>query len=74
MKKRMIETEKASQGLSLEQVVKTTIFLKDLRNFSPVNEVYATSFPIAPPARSTVEVSGLPKNVDIEIEAIAFAG
>jgi len=62
-----------SQGLALEQVVKTTIFLKDLRNFSAVNEVYATYFPAAPPARSTVEVSGLPKNADVEIEAVVFA-
>ena len=62
-----------SQGLTLDQVVKTTIFLKDLGNFVPVNEVYATYFPDDPPARSTVEVSRLPKNVDIEIEAIAFS-
>jgi 2-iminobutanoate/2-iminopropanoate deaminase len=61
-----------SQGLALEQVVKTTIFLKDLRNFSAVNEEYATYFPTVPPARSTVEISGLPKGADIEIEAIAF--
>ena len=62
-----------SQGLTLHQVVKTTIFLKDLGNFVPVNEVYATYFPADPPARSTVEVTKLPKNSDIEIEAIAFS-
>jgi 2-iminobutanoate/2-iminopropanoate deaminase len=62
-----------SQGLTLDQVVKTTIFLKDLGNFIPVNEVYATYFPADPPARSTVEVARLPKNADIEIEAIAFS-
>jgi len=61
-----------AQHLTLEQVVKTTLFLKDLGNFTPVNEVYATYFPIDPPARSTVEVARLPRNVDIEIEAIAF--
>ncbi len=61
-----------SQGLAMQQVVKTTIFLKDLGNFSPVNEVYAAYFPAEPPARSTVEVAGLPRNVDIEIEAIAL--
>jgi 2-iminobutanoate/2-iminopropanoate deaminase len=61
-----------SQGLTLDQVVKTTLFLKDLENFVPVNEVYAAYFPTDPPARSTVEVARLPKNVDIEIEAVAF--
>lgn len=63
-----------SQGLAMEQVVKTTIFLKDMGNFGQVNEVYATYFPSDPPARSTVEVARLPRNVDIEIEAIAFIG
>jgi 2-iminobutanoate/2-iminopropanoate deaminase len=52
-------------------VVKTTIFLKDIANFSQVNEVYATYFASSPPARSTVEVSKLPRNAEIEIEAIA---
>ena len=63
-----------SQELAMEQVVKTTIFLKDMGNFSHVNEVYATYFPSDPPARSTVEVARLPRDVDIEIEAIAFIG
>jgi 2-iminobutanoate/2-iminopropanoate deaminase len=61
-----------SQGLAMEQVVKTTLFLKDMGNFNQVNEVYATYFTSEPPARSTVEVAKLPRNVDIEIEAIAF--
>lgn len=56
---------------SLEDVVKTTIFLKRLEDFAAVNEVYAEYFKKAPPARSTVEVSRLPRDVDIEIEAIA---
>jgi len=60
-----------SQGLGMENVVKVTIFLKDIGNFNQVNEVYATYFPSSPPARSTVEVSKLPRNADIEIEAIA---
>ena len=60
-----------SQGLRMENVVKSTIFLKDIANFSQVNEVYATYFPTSPPARSTVEVPKLPKNAEIEIEAIA---
>ena len=60
-----------SQGLGMENVVKVTIFLKDIANFSQVNEVYATYFASSPPARSTVEVSNLPRNAEIEIEAIA---
>jgi 2-iminobutanoate/2-iminopropanoate deaminase len=61
-----------SQRRGLEDVVKVTIFLKDMGNFSQVNEVYATYFPSSPPARSTVEVAKLPRDVDIEIEAIAL--
>jgi 2-iminobutanoate/2-iminopropanoate deaminase len=61
-----------SQGLGMENVVKSTIFLKDIANFNQVNEVYATYFPSSPPARSTVEVAKLPRDADIEIEAIAF--
>ena len=61
-----------SQKLGIENVVKSTIFLKDIGNFNQVNEVYATYFPSSPPARSTVEVARLPRNVAIEIEAIAL--
>ena len=61
-----------SQGLGMENVVKSTIFLKDIANFNQVNEVYATYFPSSPPARSTIEVTKLPRNTDIEIEAIAL--
>jgi 2-iminobutanoate/2-iminopropanoate deaminase len=61
-----------SRKLGMEEVVKATIFLKDMGNFSHVNEVYATYFPTLAPARSTVEVSKLPRNADIEIEAIAL--
>ena len=60
-----------SQNLGMEDVVKVTIFMKDMGNFSQVNEVYGTYFPSSPPARSTVEVARLPRDVDIEIEAIA---
>jgi 2-iminobutanoate/2-iminopropanoate deaminase len=60
-----------SQGLGMESVVKVTVFLTDIGSFSQMNEVYATYFSSLPPARSTVEVSGLAKNVDVEIEAIA---
>jgi len=66
--KRILE----SQQLGMENVVKVTIFLKDIGNFNQVNEVYATSFPSSPPARSTVEVAKLPRDADIEIEAIAL--
>ncbi len=73
--KQVLENIKAileSQGLGMEDVVKTTIFLKDMGNFSQVNEVYATYFTSSPPARSTVEVARLPRDVGIEIEAIAL--
>ena len=61
-----------SQKLGMENVVKVTIFLKDIGNFNQVNEVYATYFPSSPPARSTVEVAKLPRDTDIEIEALAI--
>jgi len=59
-------------GSSLSKVVKTTVFLKDMKDFAPMNEVYARYFPEAPPARSTVEVSHLPKDARVEIEVIAL--
>ena len=62
-----------SQELGMGNVVKVTIFLRDIKNFNRVNEVYATYFPGPSPARSTVEVAGLPRNAEIEIEAIALA-
>jgi 2-iminobutanoate/2-iminopropanoate deaminase len=61
-----------SQRLKMEDVIKVTIFLKDMRSFNQVNEVYATYFSSSPPARSTVEVAELPRNAEIEIEAIAL--
>jgi 2-iminobutanoate/2-iminopropanoate deaminase len=61
-----------SQKLGMENVVKVTVFLKDIGNFNQVNEVYTTYFPSSPPARSTVEVARLPRDADIEIEAIAL--
>jgi 2-iminobutanoate/2-iminopropanoate deaminase len=60
-----------SEGLSLGDVVKTTIFLTDLGNFQIVNEIYGSYFNNQPPARSTVQVSALPKGAKIEIEVIA---
>ena len=61
-----------SQELEMDSVVKVTIFLKDIGNFNEVNEVYATYFRSSPPARSTVGVAKLPKDADIEIEAVAL--
>jgi 2-iminobutanoate/2-iminopropanoate deaminase len=54
--------------------LKTTIFLTDLSNFQVVNEIYGSYFHTEPPARSTVQVSALPKGAKIEIEVIALAG
>ena len=62
-----------SEGLTLADVVKTTVFLADFGDFQKMNEVYATYFKNQPPARSTVGVSTLPKNARVEIEAIAMA-
>lgn len=59
-------------GAGLDSVVKTTVFVKDLAEFGAMNEVYGTYFSAGAPARSTVEVARLPKDVKVEIEAIAF--
>ena len=61
----------ASLGLKFEHVVKTTIFIRDMDDFGTVNSIYGTRFPTAAPARSCVEVSRLPKQGKVEIEAIA---
>lgn len=60
-------------GSSLNQVVKTTIFLRDMADFATVNQIYGSFFTAAPPARSTVQVSDLPLGALVEIEAIALA-
>lgn len=60
-------------GLGMKNVVKATVFLTDMNDFSAVNEVYATYFREQPPARSTIAVAGLPKGVRVEIEVIAKA-
>ena len=59
-------------GLNFGDVVKTTIFMTDLSEFAAVNEVYGLCFAGAPPARSTVQVSGLPRGAKVEIEVIAI--
>jgi 2-iminobutanoate/2-iminopropanoate deaminase len=61
-----------ASGSSLSQVVKTTVYLKNLSDFEEMNRTYAEYFSSSPPARATVEVSALPKNVSIEIDAIAI--
>ncbi|MDF2801455.1 MAG: endoribonuclease [Anaerocolumna sp.] len=61
-----------SCGSSLDKVVKTTVFIKDMNDFATLNEVYATYFTKDFPARSCVEVARLPKDVLVEIEAIAL--
>ena len=61
-------------GGTLGSVVKTTVFLSDMNEFAGMNEVYAEFFKSDPPARTTVEVSRLPKDVKLEIDAIAVVG
>lgn len=58
-------------GANFDQIVKTTIFLKNMGDFPRVNEVYGSYFKGTPPARSTIEVARLPKDAIVEIEAIA---
>jgi 2-iminobutanoate/2-iminopropanoate deaminase len=60
-------------GTSLEKVVKATVFLQDMNDFTAMNEVYARYFAKNPPARSTVEVARLPRDVRVEIDIIALA-
>ena len=62
----------AAGGCAMDQVVKTTVFLSDLKDFVAMNEVYSEFFKTNPPARSTVQVAALPKGAVVEIEAIAI--
>ncbi len=66
-----IQTLLEENGLSLKNIIKTTIFLKNMGDFATVNAIYAGFFPDEPPARSTVEVAALPKGAPLEIEAVA---
>jgi len=59
-------------GSSLQHAVKTTVFLADINDFKAMNEVYAKYFDSHPPARSTVQAAGLPRNVRVEIDLIAL--
>ena len=72
--KRVLDNLKSvieASGCSLENVVKTTIYITDMNDFSKVNEIYASYFSSGKPARSTVCVAALPKNAKVEIDAIA---
>ncbi|MCD6528008.1 MAG: RidA family protein [Desulfuromonas sp.] len=69
-----IKAALAAADLNFSQVVKTTIYLTDMNDFAEVNEIYARFFPQPAPARACVQVAGLPKGCDIEIEWIAYCG
>lgn len=72
---RVMENLKAileAAGSSMHKVVKTTVFLKDMNEFAAMNEAYGKYFPTAPPARATVEVARLPRDVRVEIDLIAL--
>lgn len=72
---RVMENLKAileASGASFSHVVKTTVFLKDMDDFTAMNDVYAKYFTAAPPARSTVQAARLPKDALVEIDVIAF--
>ena len=71
--RRVIENVRAiadAAGADLQDVLKTTVFLKDMKDFGAVNTVYEEFFPTTPPARDAIQVAALPKDADIEIEAI----
>ena len=75
--KQCLENLKAvleASGSSLENVLKTTVFIKDMNDFSKINEIYGQYFTERQPGRSCVEVARLPKDALIEIEAIAYIG
>ncbi|MDR5694382.1 MAG: RidA family protein [Armatimonadota bacterium] len=74
--RRVLENIKAileASGSSLDKVVKTTVYLKDLNDFGQMNEIYGEYFKEIPPARATVQVSRLPREAAVEIEVIALA-
>ncbi len=69
-----VEGVLVSQGLSMGHVVKATVFATDMKDFAEVNAVYAAKFAAEPPARSFVQVAGLPKGALVEIEVVAWRG
>lgn len=75
--RQVLENAKAilsTAGCTMNDVVKVSVFLRDISDFGAMNDVYAAYFPLDPPARSTVEVSRLPKDVSIEMDFIAAKG
>ncbi len=66
-----LESVLSANGMTFKNVVKTTVFITDLADFSTINDIYATRFPDAPPARSCVQVAALPAGAKLEIELIA---
>jgi 2-iminobutanoate/2-iminopropanoate deaminase len=75
--RQVMENAKAilsAAGCGMSQVVKTTIYLKNMSDFAAVNEIYGGYFPSDPPARATIEVSRLPKDVAIEMDFVAWKG
>ncbi len=62
-----------AEGMDFSNIVKTTVFMTNLDDFQTMNEIYATYFKDQPPARSTVQVSALPKGAQVEIEVVAVA-
>jgi len=74
--KRVLENLKAvfeAAGSSMDKVVKTTVYLRDLNDFGAMNEIYGEYFRENPPARATVQVGKLPRDAAVEIEAVALA-
>lgn len=69
-----VEAVLTAAGASMDSVVKTTVFLRDFNDFAAMNEVYAEFFSGSAPARSTVEVARLPRDMKVEIEAVAVIG
>ncbi len=68
-----LEAVLAAAGSSLAQVVKTTVFLRDMNDFAEMNAAYGEYFKVDPPARATVQVARLPKDVAVEIDCVALA-
>ena len=64
----------AAAGVGMDQIVKTTVFLADMNDFTAMNEVYGKYFSANPPARATVQAARLPRDAKVEIEAIAVTG
>jgi 2-iminobutanoate/2-iminopropanoate deaminase len=60
------------EGATMEQIVKTTVYLRDMGDFTAMNGVYAEFFPQDPPARTTIQAAGLPRGAAVEIEAVAI--